>query len=46
MTMRICDYLDVSARAHCELTEYLVRHPGIWVDTFQNVMDYVTGANR
>jgi peptidoglycan-N-acetylglucosamine deacetylase len=40
------DYLDVSARAHRELTEYLVRHPEIWVDTFQNVMDYVSGANR
>ena len=40
------DYLEVSARAHHELTEYLVRHPEIWVDTFQNVMDYVVAHSR
>ena len=40
------DYLDVSERAHRELTEYLARHPEIWVDTFHNVMDYVVSHSR
>jgi len=40
------DYLEVSARAHHDLLVYLERHPEIWVDTFQNVMDYVTTHSR
>ena len=40
------DYLAVSERAHKELTVYLDRHPEIWVDTFQNVMDYVVAHSR
>jgi peptidoglycan/xylan/chitin deacetylase (PgdA/CDA1 family) len=40
------DYLEVSERAHRELIEYLDRHHEIWVDTFQNVMDYVVTHSR
>lgn len=40
------DYLEVSQRAHRELLQYLTRHPEIWVDTFQNVMDYVIAQRR
>ena len=40
------DYLEVSERAHRELMVYLARHPEIWVDTFQNVMDYVVAHSR
>jgi peptidoglycan/xylan/chitin deacetylase (PgdA/CDA1 family) len=40
------DYLEVSERAHRELLQYLSRHPEIWVDTFQRVMDYVVTHNR
>jgi len=40
------DYLEVSERAHLELIQYLGRHPEIWVDTFQNVMDYVVTHSR
>jgi len=40
------DYLEVSERAHQELIQYLTRHPEIWVDTFQHVMDYVVTHSR
>jgi peptidoglycan/xylan/chitin deacetylase (PgdA/CDA1 family) len=40
------DYLEVSAQAHRDLTEYLRRHPDIWVDTFEHVMDYVDARSR
>jgi hypothetical protein len=40
------DYLEVSEKAHRELLQYLDRHPEIWVDTFQNVMDYVVTHSR
>jgi peptidoglycan-N-acetylglucosamine deacetylase len=40
------DYLEVSERAHRELLQYLTRHPEVWVDTFQNVMDYVVAHSR
>jgi peptidoglycan/xylan/chitin deacetylase (PgdA/CDA1 family) len=40
------DYLEVSEKAHRELLQYLGRHPEIWVDTFQNVMDYVVTHSR
>ncbi len=36
------DYLQVSAQAHQELVKYLAEHRDeIWVDTFQNVLEYV-----
>lgn len=40
------DYLEITERAHRELLQYLDRHPEIWVDTFQNVMDYVVAHSR
>ncbi len=36
------DYLEVSAKAHQQLLEWLRNHPEIWVATFQEVMDYVS----
>ncbi|HEY5809567.1 MAG TPA: hypothetical protein VIT67_16450, partial [Povalibacter sp.] len=36
-------HLAVSAEAHHELLQYLGTHPGIWIGTFREVMDYVSG---
>lgn len=37
------DYISVSATAHRELAQYLLRHRNeIWVATFSEVMDYIT----
>ncbi|HUP11408.1 MAG TPA: polysaccharide deacetylase family protein [Niastella sp.] len=40
------DYIDVSAAAHRDLIRYLQQHTDIWVGTFQEVMDYITAANK
>lgn len=41
------DFITTSAQAHKELLEYLAKNKNdIWVATFQQVMDYVTKANR
>jgi peptidoglycan/xylan/chitin deacetylase (PgdA/CDA1 family) len=41
------DYITTSAAAHQELLNYLKEHRrDIWVATFQEAMDYATGANK
>jgi peptidoglycan-N-acetylglucosamine deacetylase len=40
------DYLEVSAEAHQQLTDYLAGHPEVWVAPFQEVMDYVASHSR
>jgi len=40
------DYMQVSAQAHQELLRYLVKHPEVWVATFQEVMAYVAARSR
>ena len=40
------DYLQVSAKAHQALIDYLVAHPDIWVGIFQEVMAYVSSYSR
>ncbi|MGN6177811.1 MAG: polysaccharide deacetylase family protein [Mucilaginibacter sp.] len=41
------DYITVSSKAHQQLITYLRRHKkDIWVNTFQNTMDYIELQNK
>lgn len=41
------DYLQVSAEAHQQLVQYLAdNRKDIWIATFEEAMEYVTGASR
>jgi peptidoglycan/xylan/chitin deacetylase (PgdA/CDA1 family) len=41
------DYLTTTAQAHRELLKYLSQHRDeVWVTTFKQAMDYVTGVQR
>jgi peptidoglycan-N-acetylglucosamine deacetylase len=40
------DYLAVSSEAHRQLLEWLLKHPEVWVATFDEVMDYVASHTR
>jgi peptidoglycan/xylan/chitin deacetylase (PgdA/CDA1 family) len=40
------DYLKVSAQAHQALVDYLRGHPDIWVNTFQEILGYLSAPPR
>jgi peptidoglycan/xylan/chitin deacetylase (PgdA/CDA1 family) len=40
------DYLEVSARAHQQLIDWLREHPEVWVAPFRQVLDYVSARAR
>jgi peptidoglycan/xylan/chitin deacetylase (PgdA/CDA1 family) len=40
------DYLEVSAKAHQQLLDWLRKHPEVWVAPFQDVLDYVSAHSR
>jgi len=40
------DYLEVTAKSHQELLDWLRQHQEVWVAPFQEVMDYVSAHTR